>query len=166
MNKLNNIGYLLRSIRLEHGESQRKTAIKLGISRSYLSLIESGNRPLNRKIFDQLCSVYNLPHDITIELEKGIGIQSIISCAVDNQNIDIISRLIDTIEVGIEDEDVRILESMIDKYNMRKIYALGKQLEPIAPEIITEDIRMVYTDRIARIPEPPQPSPMEKVKES
>lgn len=72
---------------------------------------------------------------------------NILNDRLNNINNDIIVDLIHIIDNGIEECDRLVLERMIDKYKMKSIYNKGKQLEPIPPDIITDDFRLKFTIR-------------------
>lgn len=57
------IGSRIKSLRKENKMSQEELASKLGISRSYFSKIENGQRGLSIEIMQKLCKVFNISMD-------------------------------------------------------------------------------------------------------
>ncbi len=51
----------LRLVRVFHGINQSQLASKLGISRSYLSEIESGKKTANIELLDKYADVFDVP---------------------------------------------------------------------------------------------------------
>lgn len=58
-----NLGYKMKEKRIEIGMSQADMAHKVGISPSYLSHIEAGNRTPDLLILAKICSVLNMSLD-------------------------------------------------------------------------------------------------------
>lgn len=59
--KLNIIPSYLRELRLHKNISLKKVAEKTGLSDTYISLIESGKRPLPRlEILEKICDIYDI----------------------------------------------------------------------------------------------------------
>ncbi|MEK7724311.1 MAG: helix-turn-helix transcriptional regulator [Acidobacteriota bacterium] len=54
-------GFQLAQSRLSKGLEQQEAAEILGVSQSYLSLLESGKRKLNQKLAEKVVKVFNLP---------------------------------------------------------------------------------------------------------
>ena len=50
-----------RAARLEHGWTQSETAVRLGVSQGYVSLVESGRRPASRALLRRAQRVLGLP---------------------------------------------------------------------------------------------------------
>ena len=65
----------LRLIRLFHDKTQRELAGELGISVSYLSELEAGNRRINFEIISKYSEVFNIPASSLLlfseQLESG-----------------------------------------------------------------------------------------------
>mgnify|MGYP004457906229 FL=1 len=61
------IGSRIKSLRKENKMSQEELASKLGISRSYFSKIENGQRGLSIEIMQKLCKVFNMSMDKFLE---------------------------------------------------------------------------------------------------
>lgn len=61
------IGSRIKSLRKENKMSQEELASKLGISRSYFSKIENGQRGLSIEIMQKLCKVFNMSMDEFLE---------------------------------------------------------------------------------------------------
>jgi transcriptional regulator with XRE-family HTH domain len=53
----------LKMIRLLRGLTQQQVAIDLGISQCYLSMIESGRKPINEILKKRIRQYYRLKHD-------------------------------------------------------------------------------------------------------
>ena len=54
------MGTRIKNLRKEEKMSQEELASKLGISRSYLTKIENGQRGLSIEIMQKLCKVFNI----------------------------------------------------------------------------------------------------------
>lgn len=61
------IGSRIKNLRKENKMSQEELASKLGISRSYFSKIENGQRGLSIEIMQKLCKVFNMSMDEFLE---------------------------------------------------------------------------------------------------
>ena len=61
------IGSRIKSLQKENKMSQEELANKLGISRSYFSKIENGQRDLSIEIMQKLCKVFNMSMDEFLE---------------------------------------------------------------------------------------------------
>ena len=65
----------LRLIRVYHNLSQTETATKLGMSKSYLSEIENGQKKATIKTLEKYCRAFNLPmSSIMFFAEKSDGV--------------------------------------------------------------------------------------------
>lgn len=67
-----NVKQVLRIIRIKRDMTQTDVAEKLGISKSALSAIEVGKKPITSQKFHELSFVLNLTSEEKIELAKAI----------------------------------------------------------------------------------------------
>lgn len=58
-------GKVLRIFRINAGEKLKDMAFKLGITPSYLSSVEHGNRIPTKKFILRLCRIYNFDREMT-----------------------------------------------------------------------------------------------------
>lgn len=55
-----NIGERIKKLRTEHGDTQQALAEKLGITNSYISYIESGERDPSTELLEGVADIYNV----------------------------------------------------------------------------------------------------------
>lgn len=60
---------LLKGLRYREGLNQVKFAKKLGLTQSYISIIENGKRPISKKLAKKIQDIFNL--DYKIFYKKG-----------------------------------------------------------------------------------------------
>ena len=72
--ELTSLGQFLRKLRIERLELMKNMADKLGVSVSYLSCIETGNREFNKdKFYNEIISAYQLNEEQIKEFDKAIS---------------------------------------------------------------------------------------------
>src|SRR5438445_7757642 len=64
------VGARVRRVRLEHGLNQTEMAERLGVSISYLNLIERNQRPLTANVLLRLASAFDLELRALMQSEK------------------------------------------------------------------------------------------------
>lgn len=74
---MNTVGSIIRAIRGKRGETAMKMAQRLGISCSYLSLIENGYYGIADKWVNHFCAVYKLKRAERKKFVKAARIQTI-----------------------------------------------------------------------------------------
>ena len=57
------IGERIKKVRTDSGDNQEEFARKIGITRSAISLYESGNRTVTEPTIKLVCSTYNVSYD-------------------------------------------------------------------------------------------------------
>ena len=72
MKEATEVGIFLRVLRARHNESQRQMAERLKVSKSYMSLIETGGRHMHPKVVGKVISSYNLQGEELHEFEQLI----------------------------------------------------------------------------------------------
>lgn len=72
-------GENIRHTRISLGLSTQSLSAKLGISRSYLTLIEIGKRPLPKSLFRSLSASLKLPRKTVREWYIQQGLQGIVN---------------------------------------------------------------------------------------
>jgi transcriptional regulator with XRE-family HTH domain len=70
-------GEVLRAARLKAGLNQVKAARRLGLSQSYLSMLEGGSRQVSRRVLSRLMRVYALPPTARPLSEQPLDLQEL-----------------------------------------------------------------------------------------
>ena len=71
MNSVKSMKLRLNEIREKHDLSQRKTAIKLGISKSYYNYFESGERIIPLPRLNDFCNLFHVDFDYALGLTNN-----------------------------------------------------------------------------------------------
>lgn len=158
--------YILLSLRLQKGISQKQLAEVLGISRSHYCSVEKGIRPLSKHYAELLADFYELPLEKFEVTEKGV----LENLEFLEEHIDILNRYLADEEMedmcqkmGINVAFVRLLCAM--KYTVGlypdglelasldgiwdKYYALDKENVKIVASIVRNNSNVVYFDKAA-----------------
>ena len=67
----------LKQRRRERGWSQEEAAVRLGLSQSYVSMLERGNRPLSPRLARKVARVYGLPTALPVSEPKPTDNQTL-----------------------------------------------------------------------------------------
>ncbi len=67
----------LKQRRRERGWSQEEAAVRLGLSQSYVSMLERGNRPLSPRLARKVALVYGLPTALPVSEPKPTDNQTL-----------------------------------------------------------------------------------------
>lgn len=65
--KAMSIGLKIKKIRIDSGFSTKTLSKQTGVSRSYLTLIENGDRPLPKRLVEKVAEALNLPKKTVYE---------------------------------------------------------------------------------------------------
>lgn len=127
----NNVGELLKKIRLEHGDSLRSLANKTNIVFSYIDKMERGTRPLNKENLLKYIKVYPLnTKELTQAYVNEVIPNELYSMLKDISNENehnsdlenIYGNIFESLNI---DEQKTILYNILDKY---KLILLEKDL--------------------------------------
>lgn len=66
------VGATLAHFREDRGYSQHQFAPRLGISRSYLALIENGRKRLTDELLDKACDLLDIRNPLALKRHDGI----------------------------------------------------------------------------------------------
>ncbi|MDT0160364.1 helix-turn-helix transcriptional regulator [Bacillus sp. AG4(2022)] len=99
---MKNIGLMIKDQRIKLGLSQTELADKLGVTKSFMSKLESGKKPISLKRLTELGSILEI--DVFESIEQ------------DNERYSKWQVVIDMFEAqDLEPEDVLLLEAFIKK---------------------------------------------------
>ncbi len=99
---MKNIGLMIKDQRIKMGLSQTELADKLGVTKSFMSKLESGKKPINLKRLTEIGSILEI--DVFESIEQ------------DNERYSKWQVVIDMFEAhDLEPEDVLLLEAFIKK---------------------------------------------------
>jgi transcriptional regulator with XRE-family HTH domain len=99
---MKNIGLMIKDQRIKLGLSQTELADKLGVTKSFMSKLESGKKPISLKRLTEIGSILEI--DVFESIEQ------------DNERYNKWQAVIDMFEAhDLEPEDVQLLEAFIVK---------------------------------------------------
>lgn len=117
----------IKQLREHLGKNQEKFGEELGLSRNYISLVETGQRNLSEQSFKVLCSMYNVNEDwlrngtgeMFRPISKSDQIADMISDVMKSDEEDFKRRLISAL-ARLDDDGWERLENLIDMISGKK----------------------------------------------
>lgn len=94
------INKALKTIRQFHGTKQSELAIKLNISKSYLSEIESGKKPVSFDLLEQYSNIFEIP---------------VSSLVFFSENLDNEGKISKKFRLAVTDKILKVMEWLSDK---------------------------------------------------